>query len=272
MDGVGVISGRLPAALELPRAQRVGLAVGSGLLSAAAFPPWDLGGVAFVALVPLFLALEGITPGHGAWLGYAAGLSFYLATIWWVVNTMTTYGRMPLALSLVALLLLCGVLAGYTAAFTWLVVAGRRRLRLSWGILPLAAAGLWTALEFLRTYLFSGFPWALLGYTQYQQTTIRLLASAVGVYGISALLILVNGTVAGLLIWSLYRRVGRAPGAGRSCPWTGVRRRPGHGRVRAGYLARSHRRHPDTHRVAAGQHRPVPEVGPELSDGNPGHL
>jgi apolipoprotein N-acyltransferase len=73
---------------------------------------------------------------------------------------------------------------------------------------------LWTALEFLRTYLFSGFPWALLGYTQYRQATIRLLASAVGVYGISALLILVNGTVAGLLIWSLYRRGGAGPRRG----------------------------------------------------------
>jgi apolipoprotein N-acyltransferase len=165
----------------------------------AAFPPWDIGPLAFVGLVPLFLALDGAPPRQAAWLGYTSGLCFYLGTIWWVINTMTTYGRMPLPLSLVALILLCGVLAGYTAAFAWLLSAGRYRLRLSRGILPLVAAGAWTALEFLRTYLFSGFPWALLGYSQYQQPTIRLLASAVGVYGISALLVLVNGTVADVL-------------------------------------------------------------------------
>ena len=193
-------------ALDLPRALRVGLAVGSGLLCAIAFPPWDVGPIAFVGLVPLFLALEGATPWQAAWLGYSAGMSFYLATIWWVINTMTTYGQMPLPLSLVALLLLCGVLAGYTAAFAGLLVLGRRRLRFPRGIEPLLAAGLWVALEFLRTYLFSGFPWALLGYSQYRQPTVRLLAAATGVYGISTLLVLVNGTLGGLLALCLEAR------------------------------------------------------------------
>lgn len=206
MDRVGVIAERLPAAWDLPRGLRAGLAVGSGLFSAAAFPPWDFGPLAFLGLVPLFLALEETDPGQAAWLGYAGGLSFYLATIWWVINTMTTYGRMPLLLSLVALLLLCGILAGYTAAFAWLLAAGQRWLRLPREVVPLVAAGLWTALEFLRTYLFSGFPWALLGTSQYRQPTIRLLASAVGVYGISALLTLVNATLAGVMVWSLRPR------------------------------------------------------------------
>ncbi|HSB77614.1 MAG TPA: apolipoprotein N-acyltransferase [Candidatus Methylomirabilis sp.] len=200
MDRLGVIAGRVPLALELPRPVRLGLAVGSGLLCSAAFPSWDIGALAFVGLVPLFLAVEGASSRQAAWLGYVSGLTFYLATIWWVINTMTTYGRMPLALSLVALLLLCGVLAGYTAAFTWLLSLGARRLRLPGGLLPLTAAGLWTALEFLRTYLFSGFPWALLGYSQHRQPTIRLLAAAVGVYGISALLVLVNGALADVMI------------------------------------------------------------------------
>jgi apolipoprotein N-acyltransferase len=199
---VGVIAERLPVALDFPRPLRFGLAVGSGLLCAIAFPPWDVGPLAFVGLMPLFLALEGTTPRAAAWLGYAAGLSSYLATIWWVINTMTTYGRMPLLLSLVALLLLCGILAGYTAAFAGLLVLGRRWLRPPRGIEPLSAAGLWVALEFLRAHLFSGFPWALLGYTQYRQPTVRLLAAATGVYGISALLLLVNGGLAGLLaLW-----------------------------------------------------------------------
>jgi apolipoprotein N-acyltransferase len=197
---------RLPVTLDLPRALRVGLAVGSGLLCATAFPLWDVGPIAFVGLVPFFLALEGTTWWQAAWLGYAAGLSFYLATVGWVINTMTTYGQMPLALSLVVLLLLCGVLAGYTAAFAGLLVAGRRRLGLPRGIEPLLAAGLWVALEFLRTHLFSGFPWALLGYTQYRQPTVRLLAAAVGVYGISALLLLVNGTLTRLLVQGLEAR------------------------------------------------------------------
>ena len=99
---------------------RWGLALVSGLASAAAFPPWDFGWVAFVGWAPLLLALRGVHGRRAAGLGYAAGMAFYLATVWWVINTMTTYGRMPLALSLVALVLLCAVLAAYTAAFGWL--------------------------------------------------------------------------------------------------------------------------------------------------------
>ena len=196
VDGPGV---SWKAASSGTHLWRWGLALASGLVSAAAFPPWDLGWVAFIGWAPLLLSLRGARGREAAGLGYAAGLTFYLATIWWVINTMTTYGRMPLALSLVALVLLCGVLAAYTAAFAWLLAAGRDRLALPDGLLPVAAAALWTALEFLRTYLFSGFPWALLGYTQYRQPTVRLLAAAIGVYGISALVLFANGAAAGML-------------------------------------------------------------------------
>ncbi len=198
------------AAQERSRAARLVLAVGSGLLLALAFPRWDVGALAFVALGPLFLALEGSRPAQAAWLGYASGLSFYLATLWWVLHTMTTYGRMPRPLSLVALLLLAGILAAYTAGFAWLLAAGRDRLTIPLALEPLCAAGLWVAMEVLRGSLFSGFPWALLGYTQYRQPTIRLLAAALGVYGISALLVLVNGTLAGLLHGLAAPRQGRA--------------------------------------------------------------
>lgn len=187
---------------------RWGLAAASGLLGALAFPPWDLGWIAFVAWAPLLFAVGQARPREAAGLGYAAGLAFYLATIWWVVITMTTYGRMPLALSVAALLLLCGVLAGYTAVFAWLLALGRARLRLPDGLAPLVGAGLWTALEFLRTYLFSGFPWALAGYTQYRQPSVRLLAALAGVYGISALVLLVNGAAAGMLACLLAPRSG----------------------------------------------------------------
>ena len=170
------------------------LAVASGLCCAAAFPPWDMGPLAFVALAPLLVAMGGVPPRRAAGLGYLSGLSFYLATIWWVINTMTTYGGMPVALSLIALGLLAGVLAGYTGTFAWLYALGAPSLPVP--LRPVAAAALWTALEFLRSFLFSGFPWALLGYTQYRQPGLRLLAALTGVYGLSAVLMLVNATIA----------------------------------------------------------------------------
>ena len=188
-------------------------AIGSGLLCSAALPPWDQWLLAYGGLVPLLVAVRARTPGQAAWLGYLSGLCFYLATIWWVIGVMTTYGRMPLPLAVLALLLLCGVLAGYTAAFTWLLALGERWLRIPGGLRPLSSATLWAAIEFLRAHLFSGFPWMLFGYSQFRQPTIRLLAAATGVYGISALLVLVNATLAELIDCR------RARGVERSCRW-----------------------------------------------------
>ena len=205
MDGLGVTG--MPSLLQ-HRGWRWTLAATSGLLSALAFPPCDLGWIAFIGWMPLIVGLQGAPPREAAGLGYVGGLTFFLATIWWVINTMTTYGGMPLLLSLVALALLCGVLAGYTAAFAGLLSLGRRRLGLPDSLLPVAAAVLWTALELLRTYLFSGFPWALLGYTQYRQASVRLVAAALGVYGVSALVLLVNGACAVVLTGLLWPKPG----------------------------------------------------------------
>ena len=174
----------------------MGLAVLSGLVSALAFPSWDIGWIAFVGWAPLCLVLERAGPKGGALLGFLAGFAFYLATVWWVINTMTTYGHMPLALSILALVLMAAILAGYVAAFGALLAAAHSSLRLPGWLIPALAGILWTGLEVVRTYLLSGFPWALLGYTQYRQPTVRLLASAIGVYGISALVMLVNATLA----------------------------------------------------------------------------
>ncbi|HTX53509.1 MAG TPA: apolipoprotein N-acyltransferase [Candidatus Baltobacteraceae bacterium] len=184
--------------LDRPAVQR-GLAVLSGLISALAFPSWDMGWLAFVGWVPLCFVVQGVRPRRAAGLGFFAGFAFYLATVWWVINTMTTYGHMPLVMSILALVLMAAVLAGYVAAFGALLASVQMTLRISAGLVPALAAMFWTGIELVRTYLFSGFPWALLGYTQYRQPTLRLLASVVGVYGISALIMLVNATLAGFL-------------------------------------------------------------------------
>ena len=206
MAGLGVTEATGHARMAWERSRRSLLAVSSGLLCAAAFPPWDVGPLAFVGLAPLLVAVGEVSPQRAAGLGYVSGLSFYLAAIWWVINTMTTFGGMSLALSLIALGLLAGVLAGYTGVFSWVYALGAPSLPPA--LRPAAAAVLWTAFEFLRSILFSGFPWVLLGYTQYQQPGLRLLAALTGVYGISAVLVLVNATVAETVGWWTRRAAG----------------------------------------------------------------
>jgi apolipoprotein N-acyltransferase len=64
-----------------------------------------------------------------------------------------------------------------------------------------AAPCLWVALELLRTYLFTGLPWSLLGYSQYRQLDVIQIADHLGVYGVSFLIVLTNVALAELYLW-----------------------------------------------------------------------
>ena len=182
------------------------LAVSGGALEALALPlvvPWlslrqiDPAGhlelLAWVGLVPALLALESARSWKGAaGLGLAAGLAYFYLAIYWVNHAMTAFGGLSFALAFLALTLLVLFMAAHWAlafAVGWLV-----RIRLGWPLawhLPFT----WAATEFLRNYLFTGFPWGDLGYTQVRHLPVAQLASAFGVYGLAALVLLVNCAV-----------------------------------------------------------------------------
>jgi apolipoprotein N-acyltransferase len=106
---------------------------------------------------------------------------------------MTAFGGLPLAFALFALTLLVLYMAAHWALAFGLAAHLHARLGWPlWAVLP----PLWTAAELLRNYLFSGFPWADLGYTQVRTLPVAQLASLAGVYGIAALVVLVNGALA----------------------------------------------------------------------------
>ena len=101
----------LAAARESPLAWRVmvsrgGLAALSGVLLALSFPRFDLAPLAFVALIPLLVGLDGVPALQGTYLGIIAGAVFSLMSIPWVVHTMTAYGGLPLPVGVLLLVAL----------------------------------------------------------------------------------------------------------------------------------------------------------------------
>jgi len=157
----------------------------SGLALAAAFPLPDLASMAWFALVPLLLVMHR-RPFRS---GFAAGVGFFAPVLYWLNIVMTTYGRMHLAFSAVAYLLLVAYLSLFFAAATWSAC----RLREKSGLPPLLTLPvLWVALEFLRSFLFSGFPWASLGYSQQEHLPLVQSVDLFGVYGLSFLIVLAN--------------------------------------------------------------------------------
>jgi len=150
--------------------------------------------VSWVALVPALLALRAAPSGRAALLrGLVAGLAYFYSAIYWVSHAMTAFGGLSLGLSFVALSLLVLYMAAHWAAAFW--VAWRIRDGLGWPLhwhLP----AVWTAFELSRNYLFSGFPWANVGYTQVRTLVIAQVASLGGVYAIAFVVVLVNAALA----------------------------------------------------------------------------
>jgi len=155
----------------------------SGVLWALCFGKHSLPWASFVALAPLVLLLRSPAPGR---LGWLHGFVYWMTALSWIPPTMVTYGHMPLPAAIPLVGLLAGYLALSHAAFAGFgAVILRRGGLLPWIGLP----ALWTALEWLRTYLGGGFPWNLAAYAWTDLPGALPLSAAVGAYGISFLLV-----------------------------------------------------------------------------------
>lgn len=174
------------------------LAAASGLLLVAAFPgSGDGAWLAFVALVPLFVALDGAGRRRGAWLGFVSGVAFWLPTIAWPAPSVLRFGGVALSRGAVTVVVVVAFLALYTAAFGGLLTGLPRRRAGAW---VLGAGCLWVALELARTYLLTGFPWNLLAYSQYRDRALLPLAAVTGAYGVSFVVLVVNASLARLVL------------------------------------------------------------------------
>ena len=159
-----------------------------GLAQSLAFPPWNLWPLSLVALVPLILLARRQTPRRAALGGLVWGLVQGLATMYWLMVVLTDYGRLAWPLALGAFFILQTYLALYPAAWAWML-ARAKAARLPWLLLGPAA---WAGLEWLREWLFTGFPWLPLGNALAVRPELIQSAELWGVRGLSALVVLVN--------------------------------------------------------------------------------
>ena len=172
-------------------------AIISGLLLTAAFPKVGLSGLAWFALVPLLIALRGLDPKEAFRVGMIAGLAHYLTLMYWVVFTMRTYGYLPWWQCLSLLVLLAAYLALYPGLFAMALTHFCRKP----GHLVMLAPVFWVALEYVRSFLLTGFPWGVVGYSQFNRLHIIQISDIFGVYGISFLLVLFNAAVYVMLLF-----------------------------------------------------------------------
>ena len=180
------------------RATRLALAVASGLGYAAAFPPYDHGWLAFVALVPItWLVLEpSVRTGQLFLLGWLSGT---VATSLLVSSSVTASAVRYFGLSAPAAWA-AGLLTpqlygapyfGRFAALARLATRGRRPLVAA----PLIAAA-WVTCDLLRSRVLDGCPWVLLAHSQHAHPLLLQVADLGGAAAVSFVVALVDAAIA----------------------------------------------------------------------------
>ncbi len=174
-----------------------------GVLTVAGFAPFDIFILPVVTLALLFRLWFHAPARHAAWIGFAFGLGLFGAGVNWVFVSLHDFGGMPLPVAVVVTALFCMVLALFPAAAGWLQArlggtAARR------GLLSLPA--LWILLEWLRGWIFTGFPWLALGYSQAPDGLLAGYAPLLGVYGVSLSVVLSAGCLALFADYISHRR------------------------------------------------------------------
>lgn len=176
------------------------LALVAGALLPLAFAPFGLYPLAVLAPALLFFSLSELTPRAALRRGFAFGLGLFGVGVSWVYVAVADFSDSGAVTAVILTALFVAALAVYPALFAY--GAARLRARAApppalWYLAALPA--LWLAFEWLRGWLFTGFTWLQLGYSQ-AQSPLAGLAPLLGVYGIG----LACAVSAGALAWLLH--------------------------------------------------------------------
>ncbi len=155
------------------------------LLLCLSFPPADLGFLAWIALVPWFILV--VTEDRYVYLNALfIGAVFIFIQLSWMRHV--TY---------IAWILLSLYCAAYFLCFAFCSRFITFRLKLP---LVVVAPFTWVALEYIRSFFLSGFPWFFIGHTQYQFLPIIQVSDITGVYGVSFIIVMVNAGIVDLIL------------------------------------------------------------------------
>lgn len=169
----------------------------TGILLTLAFSPISWFPLAFVSMALLWMLLDGLDPKSAAMRAFFFGLGFFGSGVSWIYVSIHEFGESPWWAASLLTLLLISFLSSFSTLTFYVVhrfTQDSRQVR--WTLLYPAA---WTLTEWIRGWLFTGFPWLNLGYSQTDAWLIGY-APVLGVYGVSFGVALTAGLLASLWV------------------------------------------------------------------------
>lgn len=176
-----------------PHSLRCLIAAAAGALLACAFAPlgfWPLAIVCPAVLIALWDAAT--SPRQAAQLGFWFNVGTFAAGTYWLYISIHIFGEAPVWIAFLLMLGLVAIMGGYHAALGYIVARWTAPRGLWRWLVAVPAA--WLLVEWFRGWFVSGFSWLSLGYSQ-TDTILARFAPILGVYGISALLLVSAGAL-----------------------------------------------------------------------------
>jgi len=175
------------------------LALASGLLLPLAFAPFSIAPLAIVSLLLLFICWHQVTARQAFWRGWLFGLGYFGLGVSWVSVSMIYFGGMTVPLSAVITIVFVMFLALFPATVGLISKRFFKQYQNTpWFVFVLVLPALWVLSEWVRSWIFTGFPWLSVGYSQIAWPLVGY-APVWGVYSISFGVAL----TAGLLMYAL---------------------------------------------------------------------
>ena len=197
-----------------PWIRRAAAAFGLGAISVTGFAPLYLFPVPILALALVFRLIERAPDARTRFgTGFGYGLGVFLVGVSWVYVSLHDFGMMPAPIAASVTLLFCA----YLALFPGCALLAAAQVRSPVLRRCVAMPGAWVFAEWARGWLFTGFPWLALGYSQAPHGPLAGFGPLAGVYAVG----LLSAASAGLLVhaYALGKRDAWRPLAAMALVW-----------------------------------------------------
>ncbi|MDR3256909.1 MAG: apolipoprotein N-acyltransferase [Endomicrobium sp.] len=168
----------------------ISLCIITGLLAVCSFPKINLFFLAWIAFVPLSFVIIKSRLKTSFFYGFFSGFIFNIVGLYWLIP-MLQFNTDSYVQAIIAACALWIYLALYWGAWSLFLNLSKKVLN-SNILIILSSSCIWVLLEYIRTYFLTGFPWMLIGYSQFKFIEIIQIAEFTGVYGVSFLIIFCN--------------------------------------------------------------------------------
>lgn len=164
-----------------------------GVLTVGGYAPFGVFPLPILTLALLLLLAERHPGKRSSFvLGFAFGLGFFLAGVSWVYVSLHDFGGMLAPVAVLVTLLFCAYLALFPACASLAAAS----IATPWLRRCIVFPAAWVLAEWVRGWLFTGFPWMNVGYSQVPSSPLAGIAPVLGVYGIGLATVVAAGLVA----------------------------------------------------------------------------